>query len=84
MNSIIDKARVLLGGTNAMAKALGVTPPTVSQWVNGHRPVPNHFCPAIERVTKGAVTCEELAPDVDWAYLRQSKRKPPEKRGARA
>jgi len=26
--------------------------------------------PAIERATKGAVRCEELRPDVDWAYLR--------------
>ncbi|MGF6695194.1 DNA-binding transcriptional regulator YdaS (Cro superfamily) [Metapseudomonas resinovorans] len=24
----------------------------------------------IERESKGAVTCEELRPDVDWAYLR--------------
>lgn len=25
---------------------------------------------AIERESAGAVTCEELRPDVDWAYLR--------------
>lgn len=25
---------------------------------------------AIERESVGAVTCEELRPDVDWAYLR--------------
>ena len=24
----------------------------------------------IERETKGAVTCEDLRPDVDWQYLR--------------
>ncbi|MDT4679101.1 transcriptional regulator, partial [Escherichia coli] len=27
-------------------------------------------CPAIEKATGGAVTCEELRPDIDWAYLR--------------
>lgn len=29
----------------------------------------------IERESFRAVTCEELRPDVDWAYLRQSGRK---------
>lgn len=28
------------------------------------------LCIAIERESAGAVTCEELRPDVDWAYLR--------------
>ncbi|GED73231.1 YdaS antitoxin of YdaST toxin-antitoxin system [Pseudomonas protegens] len=27
----------------------------------------------IERETQGAVTCEELRPDIDWAYLRGSR-----------
>jgi len=26
----------------------------------------------LERETEGQVTCEELRPDIDWAYLRQS------------
>lgn len=30
------------------------------------------LCIAIDRESKRAVTCEELRPDVDWAYLRQS------------
>lgn len=30
---------------------------------------------AIERETAGAVTCEELRPDVDWAFIRGTKRK---------
>lgn len=30
------------------------------------------LCIAIERESKRAVTCEELRPDVDWAYLRDS------------
>jgi len=28
----------------------------------------------IDRETNGAVTCEELRPDVDWAYLRGTKK----------
>lgn len=27
---------------------------------------------AIERTSKGTVRCEEMRPDVDWAYLRNS------------
>lgn len=30
------------------------------------------LCINIERESAGAVTCEELRPDVDWAYLRGS------------
>jgi len=32
--------------------------------------VPAEFCPDIERATLGRIRCEELRPDVDWAYLR--------------
>lgn len=28
------------------------------------------LCIPIERESKGAVTCEDLRPDADWAYLR--------------
>lgn len=68
-NAII-KARDLIGGTCAVASIVGVKPPTVTQWINGDRKVPIERCPAIERATKGAVTCEELRPDFDWHYLR--------------
>jgi transcriptional regulator with XRE-family HTH domain len=54
----------------ALAKALGVTQGAVWQWANGRRPIPADRCPAIERATAGAVTCEELRPDVDWSVLR--------------
>jgi DNA-binding transcriptional regulator YdaS (Cro superfamily) len=36
--------------------------------------VPADRCPVIERETGGAVRCEELRPDVDWAYLRNNDR----------
>ena len=50
----------------AFSDAIGVKPPTVSQWIRGERPIPMSKCLEIERACEGAVTCEELRPDVDW------------------
>ena len=66
----IAKACELVGGQSKLASALNVTPPTVNQWVHAGRPIPAERCPAIERLTDGLVRCEDLRPDVDWAYLR--------------
>jgi DNA-binding transcriptional regulator YdaS (Cro superfamily) len=52
------------------AKGLGVPPALISQWKTGDRQVPAERCPDIERLTDGLVRCEDLRPDVDWAYLR--------------
>lgn len=30
------------------------------------------LCIALERESKGAITCEELIPDADWAFIRAS------------
>ena len=59
-----------VGGQAVLARLLGVKAPTVNQWVHAARPIPAERCPVIERLTAGAVTCEDLRPDVDWAYLR--------------
>ena len=60
-------------GTNlVLASAIGVSPVIISQWKTGARPVPAERCPSIEKATDGAVRCEDLRPDVDWAYLRSS------------
>jgi DNA-binding transcriptional regulator YdaS (Cro superfamily) len=55
---------------------LGVRPVSVHQWARGIRPIPAERCPDIERATGGAVTCEELRPDLaeQWAYLRGTKK----------
>jgi DNA-binding transcriptional regulator YdaS (Cro superfamily) len=53
-----------------VALAFGVSQVIISQWKTGARRVPADRCPAIERATNGAVRCEDLRPDVDWAYLR--------------
>lgn len=59
-----------VGGQAEMAKRLGISPPTVNQWINGARQIPARRCPEIEKATLGAVRCEDLRPDIDWSYLR--------------
>lgn len=53
-----------------LAKHLGITPVTVSQWKTGARPIPAEHCPEIERFTDGAVRCETMKPEVNWGWLR--------------
>lgn len=66
----IDTAIALAGGQAALAHKICVAPAFVYQWRKSLRRVPAEHCPAIERATSGAVRCEDLRPDVDWAYLR--------------
>ena len=56
-----------------MAYALSLNPVSVSQWQTGVRQVPAERCPQIERVTGGAIQCEDLRPDVEWWVVRGSK-----------
>ena len=55
---------------SSLARRLGVSPVIISQWRSGARQVPAERCPTIERMTAGAVRCEDLRPDVDWSCLR--------------
>lgn len=58
-----------------LARKLGVSPVLVHQWKKRGpegRQVPAERCPEIEKATGGAVRCEDLRPDVDWAYLRST------------
>lgn len=71
--SSISQVVQILGSQLALANALGLKPPTIHQWLSGKRPVPAERCPSIERLTGGAVTCEELRPDVEWQVLRIAK-----------
>jgi DNA-binding transcriptional regulator YdaS (Cro superfamily) len=58
------------GATSRLAADLQAPVSLVSEWANGTRPVPAERCPEIERLTQGAVRCEDLRPDVNWAVLR--------------
>jgi DNA-binding transcriptional regulator YdaS (Cro superfamily) len=68
------------GNVVNLAREIAVAPAVVSQWKNGTRNVPAARCPAVERATGGAVTCEELRPDLaeQWAYLRGTECPPKE------
>ena len=60
------------GRRSDLAKAIGVNPQLLSQWIHGVRPVPAARCPSIEAATNGRVRCEDLRPDVAWHVLRQN------------
>lgn len=64
------------GRAPRLAEALGLPNPAravlVYQWAGGSRQVPAERCPDIEAATGGAVTCEELRPDVSWHVLRNA------------
>lgn len=66
----IQRAVDLKGGYTRLAKIVGVTPQAVRFWRDAQRRIPAEVCIVIDRETCGAVTCEQLRPDVDWAYLR--------------
>ncbi|WP_396189721.1 helix-turn-helix domain-containing protein [Flavobacterium sp.] len=72
MEKSLNQAIYLLGSQKALADAIGVSPKTIWAWVS-RKAVPAEHCPEIEKATAGAVRCEDLRPDVDWAYLRGSK-----------
>lgn len=68
MPNAIQTAAAKLGGQSSLARALGVTPPTVNQWIKGTRPIPAEQCVAIEQVTGGQVTRRQLRPS-DWRAI---------------
>lgn len=61
--SMIDQ----LGGPTAVARMVGCRVPSVIEWRK--RGIPADRCPAIERATMGAVTCETLRPDAAWSRI---------------
>jgi DNA-binding transcriptional regulator YdaS (Cro superfamily) len=46
----------------------------------GYKPCGEALAISIDRETSGRVRCEDLRPDVDWAYLRGSDAAPSEHR----
>ncbi|MYM37244.1 Cro/Cl family transcriptional regulator [Duganella sp. FT94W] len=69
-SSPLDKVAAHIGSYAELALQLGVTKGAVGQWKLPGRRVPAEHCPTIEKLVDGIVRCEELRPDVDWAYLR--------------
>ena len=52
-----------LGSQQALADALGIRSPSITEWKQRGR-VPAERCMAIETATGRAVTCHDLRPDV--------------------
>jgi DNA-binding transcriptional regulator YdaS (Cro superfamily) len=67
-NKHLIKASEILGSQAQLAKAIGVTQPTLNQWITGDRPVPIGRCTQIEQATNGEVTRKDLRPD-DWQTI---------------
>ncbi len=63
MDTAIDSAIQVLGTQDALAAALGIKSPSISEWRKRGR-VPAERCLAIEAATNGQVTREELRPDI--------------------
>jgi len=55
---IIEK----LGGPKRVAELLDLEYMAVWQWTK--RGIPLRHCPTIEKMTHGAITCEDMRPDV--------------------
>jgi DNA-binding transcriptional regulator YdaS (Cro superfamily) len=69
--SALLKAIEHFGSQSALAKTINLAPQVINNWIRRNN-VPAEHCPAIEKATGGIVRCEELRPDVDWKYLRQT------------
>lgn len=68
-NTHIKTACDIVGGQAAMARILGVSTPTINQWVSGDRPIPESRGPSIEKSVFGKVICDDLCPDVSWVRI---------------
>ena len=62
----VAKAARIVGSKAELARAAGVKPPTVHQWLNDERPVPPARAIQIERATAGRVSRRDLCPDFPW------------------
>lgn len=61
------------GAAAVVAATIGVAHPLMTQWGKGIRQMPADKAVAIELATDGAVTCEEMRPDVLWVRMRDRK-----------
>ena len=69
----LARAIEIVGSQGRLAREIGggVTQARVHYWLTQAKVVPAEYCPAIERIVKRAVSCEELNPHVDWWALRR-------------
>lgn len=65
----LDKAAL-----DGLAQRCATTVGQLRQVAYGNRRANAGLAISLEKETAGAVTCEELRPDIDWGYLRQAKK----------
>lgn len=65
----LEQAIAILTSASSLANALGVSVQAVGQWKAGERPISPERCAEIERLTKGAVVVEDLAPNTRWVRV---------------
>lgn len=58
----------------SFARRCGTTEGYLRKAVSTKQKIGESLCINIERETARRITCEYLRPDVDWAYLRATKR----------
>lgn len=68
------KTYIVKHGAGQLAVEVGRNPTYLRMIANGHRRASAELAIAIESATAGKVRCEDLRPDVDWAYLRGTAR----------
>lgn len=67
----LKQATDVVGSQAELARKLGIKSQVVNNWARRGN-VPAEYCPSIEKVTGRKVVCEELRPDVDWAFIRKT------------
>jgi DNA-binding transcriptional regulator YdaS (Cro superfamily) len=74
----IMRAVRIAGGAAQLARMMtiygpeGLTRMSIYLWMKPGKKVPAEYCPDIERLT--GVLCEDLRPDVNWGFLRGTRR----------
>jgi len=64
MKTPLERAVLAVGSQAALAKAIGVKPQHIWNWLNRDRRVPAEQVLPIERATSGSVTRSDLRPDL--------------------
>lgn len=60
------------GGPAKVARECGVSVQAVCFWRDGQRSLPAEHSITLEKMNEGRIRCEQMLPDVDWAYLRST------------
>lgn len=61
-------------GLEAFARRCGTSAGQLKQVAYGNRRASAGLAVGLDRETNGTISCEVLRPDIDWAYLRQTRK----------